>query len=44
MSGYTDDVIGHHGILDAGVEFISKPFHPAVLCARIREILDRGPA
>ncbi len=42
MSGYTDDIIGHHGILDAGIAFLSKPFHPAALCAKVREVLDAG--
>jgi PAS domain S-box-containing protein len=40
MSGYTDDVIGQHGILDPGIAFLSKPFHPAGLCAKVREVLD----
>ncbi|MGE0354895.1 MAG: PAS domain S-box protein, partial [Gemmatimonadales bacterium] len=42
MSGYTDDMIGHHGILDPAVPFIAKPFTPATLVGRIREILDPG--
>ena len=41
MSGYTDDVIVHHGVLDEGTEFIQKPFTPDVLARKIREVLDR---
>jgi hypothetical protein len=41
MSGYTDDILGGHGVLDAEIAFLSKPFHPAALCAKVREVLDR---
>jgi PAS domain S-box-containing protein len=41
MSGYTDDAIVHHGVLTAGVPFIQKPFSPAMLRKKIREVLDR---
>ena len=41
MSGYTDDVIVHHGVLDEGTEFIQKPFTPDVLARKIKEVLDR---
>ena len=37
MSGYTADVIAHQGILDKGVQFISKPFSLKELAAKIRE-------
>jgi DNA-binding NtrC family response regulator len=37
MSGYTADVIAHQGILDKGVQFISKPFSLKDLAAKIRE-------
>jgi CheY-like chemotaxis protein len=40
MSGYTDDVIAHHGVLDEGTEFIQKPFTPDVLARKVREVLD----
>ena len=40
MSGYTDDVIAHHGVLDEGVAFIQKPFAIHDLAAKIREVLD----
>ncbi len=41
MSGYTDDVVAHRGILDPGVQFISKPFTPAALAARVRQLLQK---
>ena len=40
MSGYTADVIAHRGILDEGINFISKPFSPKEMAAKIREVLD----
>jgi PAS domain S-box-containing protein len=40
MSGYTDNAIVHHGMLDDGIDFIAKPFTPAALAQKIREILD----
>ncbi len=40
MSGYTADVIAHHGVLDEGVFFIQKPFTMKDLAAKIREVLD----
>jgi two-component system cell cycle sensor histidine kinase/response regulator CckA len=40
MSGYDDEVVSHHGVLNAGVEFIQKPFSPQVLARRVREVLD----
>jgi DNA-binding response OmpR family regulator len=41
MSGYTADVIAHHGVLDEGVHFIQKPFSTKALAARIRDVLAR---
>jgi two-component system cell cycle sensor histidine kinase/response regulator CckA len=41
MSGYTANVIAHHGVLDAGVYFIQKPFSRTSLAAKIREVLDQ---
>jgi len=40
MSGYTADVIAHHGVLDPGVYFIQKPFRKKDLAAKVREALD----
>ncbi len=40
MSGYTANVIAHHGVLDAGVHFIQKPFSINDFAGKIREVLD----
>ncbi|MCA1793579.1 MAG: PAS domain S-box protein [Desulfobacteraceae bacterium] len=40
MSGYTSNVIAHHGVLDDGVAFIQKPFSMAEMTAKVREVLD----
>ena len=40
MSGYTDEAIVHHGVLDSNVEFIQKRFTPISLAKRVREVLD----
>ncbi|MDK9708892.1 MAG: PocR ligand-binding domain-containing protein [Desulforhopalus sp.] len=39
MSGYTADVIAHHGVLDEGVQFIQKPFTKAELSIKVRQAL-----
>jgi PAS domain S-box-containing protein len=41
MSGYTDDAISHHGVLDPGTALLQKPFSPAALARKVREVLDR---
>jgi two-component system, cell cycle sensor histidine kinase and response regulator CckA len=41
MSGYTDDAIIHHGILEEGVNFIQKPFSMVKFARKVREVLDK---
>jgi CheY-like chemotaxis protein len=40
MSGYTSNVIAHHGVLDDGVNFIEKPLSKKDLAFKIKEALD----
>ena len=40
MSGYTDDVIAHHGVLDENIHFINKPFSKTELSKMVRKTLD----
>jgi hypothetical protein len=42
MSGYTANLIAHHGVLDEGVNFIQKPFSTQDLSVKLREVLDDG--
>jgi hypothetical protein len=43
MSGYTDDTIVHHGVLDHEVAFVQKPITPHALTTKVREVLDSAP-
>lgn len=40
MSGYTADVIAHHGILDKDINFLQKPFSIQTLLGKVRDVLD----
>jgi two-component system cell cycle sensor histidine kinase/response regulator CckA len=40
MSGYTDDAIVRHGVLETGTAFLQKPFTPTALLNKVREIFD----
>jgi PAS domain S-box-containing protein len=43
MSGYTENVIGHNGMLDAGIRLLQKPFNLRDLKSKVREVLDATP-
>jgi two-component system cell cycle sensor histidine kinase/response regulator CckA len=40
VSGYTDDTIVHHGVLQPGLEFLQKPFSPKMLARKVGEVLS----
>ena len=44
MSGYTENVITTGGLLEQGLAFLQKPFSPAALVQKIREVLSHTPA
>lgn len=41
MSGYTDDALMHHGVLQTNFAFLEKPFTPETLSGRVRDLLDQ---
>jgi signal transduction histidine kinase/CheY-like chemotaxis protein len=43
MSGYTDDAIARHGVLEPGTRFLEKPFSREMVADKIREVLDETP-
>ena len=40
MSGYTDDALLRHGVIEEGTHFIAKPFKPMALLQKVRQVLD----
>ena len=44
LSGYTDEAIVRHGMLEPGLAFLQKPFTPAALRRKVRAIIDSSPA
>jgi len=41
MSGYTDDAIVHHGVLDPRTVLLTKPFTPDALTRMVAEVMNR---
>jgi CheY-like chemotaxis protein len=40
MSGYTDDAVVRHGVLQPGIAYLQKPFSPETLARKVRQVLD----
>jgi PAS domain S-box-containing protein len=43
VSGYMEEVMAHHGVLEPGIAFLGKPFAPEDLTRKVREVLDGPP-
>jgi CheY-like chemotaxis protein len=43
MSGYPDDALGEHGVLEPGAVLLQKPFTPQGMADKVRQVLDRAP-
>jgi response regulator RpfG family c-di-GMP phosphodiesterase len=41
MSGYTDEAVTRHGVLEPGSTYVQKPFTPDAIARKVREVLDR---
>ena len=41
MSGHTDEIISHYGVLEPEIDFLGKPFTPESLAQKVREVLDK---
>ena len=42
MSGYTDEAIGHHGVISPGTHFLQKPFAMKALLRKVRQVLEEA--